>query len=60
MRFGQILYYYAYGSYDFPEKFHLMKPLTEIENNKEEKCIFRAILSDADIFRVIIKWLYAF
>ena len=36
MSFGQILYYDGYGSYDFPEKSRLIKPLKEIEKiNKE-------------------------
>ena len=34
MTFGQILYYDGYSSYDFPEKFLLMKPLKKIEKNK--------------------------
>ena len=31
MSFGHILYYDGYGSYDFPEKSRLKKPLKEIE-----------------------------
>ena len=41
MSFGHILYYDGHGGYDFPEKFLSIKPLKEIEENKQEKCIFR-------------------
>ena len=34
MSFGQILYYDGYSSYDFSEKFRLIKPLTDMEKNK--------------------------
>ena len=34
MSFGQILNYDGYGSYDFLEKFRLIKSLKEIEKNK--------------------------
>ena len=35
MSFGQILYYYAYGSYDFLEKLLLREPLKKIKKNNK-------------------------
>ena len=34
MSFGQILYYDGYDSYDFSDKFRLIKPLKDIEKDK--------------------------
>ena len=33
MSSGQIPFYDGYDSYDFPKKFHLIKPLTEVKRN---------------------------